>query len=232
MIADEFINTTKEDWDLLEEFGISSKRNSQSSPSGNMSGGDMGMGAKRSFCHQRSSMSDFTDAVFASADDDTSDYDLIMPNCDIVTIAGVSETLQMHAKDIEQMSLPSASGRCFESVIPKPHPKAVVSLEYPYIFLMVSKEFCNLFGLSCENEICGKAINTLQGPGTDCGMLVSAIKDAALESTTRSSVVLYDRAGRDIDLDITFSPFLSGDVTGDESPAACVMELSLVPGGS
>ena len=233
MIADEF-STTKEDWDLVDEFGSSSKRNAQSSPIGNMSAGDLS--TKRSFSHQRSSMSDFTDAVSASADDNTSEYDLIWLDHEIVMIAGVNEPPELQSQDIVQVPLPSYNGRCFEPLIPKPHPKAVVLLESPNTFLIVSREFCNLFGFSVESEICGRAVDVLQGPRTDLSMLVSGITGSALAPTTRSRIILYDRAGRDIELDISFSLFLpvSGDnmLIGDEPLAGCVMELSLVPGGS
>jgi hypothetical protein len=167
-----------------------------------------------------------SDEVSASADDNASECDLTIPDSEIVIIAGVSETSQLPVREVG----PSPSrGR---SVIPKPHPKAVVSLVTPHKLLIVSKEFCNLFGFFVENDLCGRAVRILQGPRTDPSLLLSGIKGAALSSTTRSNVVLYDRAGRDIELDIAFSLFLSGDISGDGSSAGCLMELSLVPGGS
>jgi hypothetical protein len=227
MIADEF-GTIKEGWDLDDElFGNSSDGDTQSKPGGNATAGDMS--AKCSLCHQISSLSDLADEISMPADDNKSECYRMILESEIVSIEGVSEIPQLHSKDIDQVPCCASGVRSIESVIPMPHPKAVVSLVSPYKLIIVSKEFGSLFGYSVENEICDRAVKILQGPRTDPTLLASSIKGAALASTRISSLVLYDRAGRDIELDITFSPFLSGDAAG---LVGCLMELSLVPGGS
>ncbi len=173
-------------------------------------------------------MSDLTDEVSMCADDNAPECDINVPCPEIATIAGVSEIPLLHVQELDQA--PSALSRdCSDSVIPKPHPKAVVSLEPPYKFLIVSKDFCSLFGFSVEDEICGNSVTILQGSRTDPSILVSGIKGAALSSTSRSRIVLYDCNGTDIELDIAFSPLLSGD---ESLLAGCQLELSLVTGGS
>jgi hypothetical protein len=64
----------------------------------------------------------------------------------------------------------------------------------------------------------------LQGPRTDPVLLVSAIKNTAMASTTISHTVLYDRGGAEIELVIKCSPYMSGD----EPSTNCLMELSRI----
>ncbi len=172
---------------------------------------------------QRSSMSDLTDELSASATDvSASECDLKMPYTEIVTIAGVSDIPILHGQEIEEVPPAPLSGRRSTTAAPKQNPKAIVSLVSPHKLLMLSKEFCELFGFSVEGEICGRALKVLHGPRTDPGLLVSAIKNAALASTSCANVILYDRDGTDIELEIKFSPYMSGD----EALAGCLMELS------
>ncbi len=170
------------------------------------------------------SMSDLTDESSASATDvSASECDLKMPYAEIVTIAGVSDIPMLSGQEMEEVPPAPSSGRRSKTAMPKPKPRAVVSLVSPHKLLMLSKDFCELFGFSVESEICGRAVKVLHGPRTDTGLLVSAIKNAAvMVSTTCTNVVLYDREGTDIELEIKFSPYMSGD----EALAGCLIELS------
>jgi hypothetical protein len=193
-------------------------------PRRNMSVSDMN--AKRSGSFklrlQRSSMSDLTDEASASATNvSASECDLKMPYFEIITIAGVSDIPILYGQETEEVPSAPSSVRRSKAETPKSKPKAIVSLVSPHKLLMLSKDFCDLFGFSVESEICGRAVKILQGPRTDSGLLVSAIKNAAMGMTTCTNVVLYDREGADIELEIKFSPYMSGD----DMLAGCLLEL-------
>ncbi len=211
---------------LGEESHVPDVRtNASAKPRRNMSVGDMD--AKRPGIFklrlQRSSMSDLSDESSAFATDvSASECDLKMPYAEIVTIAGVSDIPILSGQEMEEVPPAPSSGRRPKTARPKPKPRAVVSLVSPHKLLMLSKDFCELFGFSVESEICGRAVKILQGPRTDPDLVVSAIKNAAMASTTCTNVVLYDREGTDIELEIKFSPYMSGD----EALAGCLMELS------
>jgi PAS domain S-box-containing protein len=175
---------------------------------------------------KRSSMSDVTDESSAFANDVSgSECDLKMPYSEIVAIAGVSDIPILHGQEIDEVPpAPSSVRRSKPAMAPKPKPKAIVSLVSPHKLLMLSQDFCELFGYSVESEICGRAVKILHGPRTDPGLLVSAIKNAAMASTTCTNVVLYHRDGNDIEVEIKFSPYMSGD----GALAGCLMEVSPV----
>jgi hypothetical protein len=94
----------------------------------------------------------------------------------------------------------------------------------PHKLLIISEEFCELFGYSVSGgEICGRAVKMLQGPRTDPCTLVAGIKSAALASTTSSDMILYTRDGEEVEVRVTFSPYVCGDAT----LAGCLLELEL-----
>ena len=195
-------------------------------PRRNMSVSDMNAKRPAFLKLKRSSMSDVTDESSASANDVSgSECDLKMPYSEIVAIAGVSDIPLLHGQEIDEVPPAPSSGWRSKTARIKPKPKAVVSLVSPHKLLMLSKDFCELFGFSIdESEICGRAVKILQGPRTDPVMLVAAIKNAAMGSTTCTNMVLYDREGTDMELEVKFSPYMSGD----EALAGCLMELSPV----
>jgi hypothetical protein len=148
-----------------------------------------------------------------------------MPYSEIVTIAGVSDIPILYGQKDEKVPPAPSRGRVSKASAPKPKPRAVVSLVSPHKLLMLSQDFCELFGFSADSEICGRAVKILQGPRTDPIGLIAGIKDSALSSTTRRTLVLYDRGGRDFELEVQFSPYLGSD----EVLSGCLLELSPVP---
>jgi hypothetical protein len=191
-------------------------------PRRNLSVGDMERRASSSR-KLRASLSDLTDETFISAEDSQSECDIKMPYSEIVTIAGVSDIPSLQGQDFDEMPPPPNSLRSRKVVVPKANPKAVVSLISPHKLLIVSKDFCDLFGYTVESEICGRAIKLLEGPRTDPSVLVSGIKNSALTSTASCSLVLYGRDGQDVEVEISFSPYL-GD---NHTLSGCLLEISL-----
>jgi hypothetical protein len=169
-------------------------------------------------------MSDLTDKVSASADVNASECDLKMPYSEIVVIAGVSDIPLLYGHTDDEVPPAPSRGRHSKICAPKPQPKAVVSLVSPHKLLMLSKDFCDLFGFSIESEICGRPVKILHGPRTDPSGFISGIKDSALSSTTIRTLVLYARDGKDIELEVRFSPYLGGD----DVLAGCLLEMSPV----
>ena len=167
-------------------------------------------------------MSDFDEVSF-NPEYESEECDLKMPYSEIVTTAGVSDIPQLHGFESEELPPAPSMGRLRRKSAPKAKPQAVVSLIAPHKLLIVSEDFCALFGYSVESEICGRAIKILQGPKTDPSVLIPGIKGAALGATTRRSVTLYDRDGKGLELEATLSPYQSGD----ESLAGCLLELRL-----
>lgn len=208
----------EDDAQAQEGPGEDSKRILKNKPRRNMSDGDMG--AKRSSPFRRPSMSDVSFEITANPDDGPVECDLTMPYSEIVTIAGVSDIPQLFGGEDEELPPPPSMGKLPRRA-PILKPKAVVSLIAPHKMLIVSEDFCSLFGYSVESEICGRAVKVLQGPRTDPSTLVSGIKGSALGSSTRRNIILYGREGNDMELEACFSPYQSGD----ESLAGCLLEL-------
>ena len=170
--------------------------------------------------------SDLTDRTFASADDHAFECDLTMPYSEIVTVAGISEIPQLDSNCIDEVPPAPLPGRRSNASAPKPKPTAVVSMVSPHKLLIISEEFCELFGYSgLGDEICGRAVKMLEGPRSDPCILVAGIKSAALASTTISDLILYDRDGEEVELRVTFSPYVGGDAT----LAGCLLQLERSP---
>ena len=188
----------------------------------NLSVHDMG-GKKRPL--QRSSTSDLTDEASATPTEELGECDLNLPYAEAVTIAGVSDIPVLHPTVDEEAPPALSRTRNRKPAVAKPKLNAVVSLIAPHKLLILSKDFCDLFGYAVEAEICGRAVKILQGPRTDPCALSSAIKSCAAGTSSARNVVLYDRDGNDIEVEASFSPYLSGD----ESLAGCLLEVSPRP---
>jgi hypothetical protein len=209
-----------EDDDSFPVQGISTKRNF---PRRNLSVHDMGSTKKKPLQH--SSLSDLTDEISATPADEIGECDLHMPYAEVVTIAGVSDIPELNAAHDEEVPPALSIGRAKKPTVPKPKLNAVISLIAPHKLLILTKDFCNLFGYSIEAEICGRAVKILQGPRTDPSALSSAIKNCAAGSSLVRTIVLYGRDGNDIEVEASFSPY----ICGDESLAGCLMEIKAIP---
>ena len=193
---------------------------------------------KRSFSFQesgpkkgclRSFMSDLTDEVSVTPIEDLGEVDINLPYAEIVTIAGVSDIPILCSLNDEEHDEPPGPGLSkrlrSRRAAPPPAPKAVVSLVAPHKMLIISKDFCDFFGYTVEEEICGRAVKILQGPRTDPTALTSAIKSCATGLTTSKSVVLYGRDGTEVEVEATFAPYFGGE----ETLAGCLVELKASP---
>ena len=99
--------------------------------------------------------------------------------------------------------------------------KALVSLTSPHKLLIITKEFCDLFGYSADSEICGRALKTLVGPRTDLSALAAGMQSVAMIEVACYSLALYNRNGEDVKVEVTFSPYMSDS----ETLAGCLLEL-------
>jgi hypothetical protein len=207
----------------LERDGKSDPCTNQSKLGKHHSNNDM---AAKSTSQLQRSWGDLTDKTSAPADDHACECDLTMPYSEIVTIAGVSDIPQLDLNGIDEVPPAPLRGRRSKIAAPKPKPTAVVSMVSPHKLLIVSEDFCELFRYSVSGaEICGRAVKMLQGPRTDPGIIVAGIKSAALASTTRSDLTLYTGGGEELELRVTFSPY----VCGDDTLAGCLLEVEPPP---
>ena len=76
----------------------------------------------------------------------------------------------------------------------------VVSASRPHTILSVTDELPRFLGYSPQ-QICGRSIGVLQGPGTNASQLHAALKSAAIShSSTSLAVKLYSSQGAELDL--------------------------------
>ena len=89
--------------------------------------------------------------------------------CEAVAVPGVSDIPQLYGlEEDDAPSAPVAGGSFRNQRKADPTAKAVVSLNAPHKFLIVTHELCELFGYTTvESEICGRDLKTIFGPRTD-----------------------------------------------------------------
>ncbi len=101
----------------------------------------------------------------------------------------------------------------------------MASLKYPHKLLIVTRDFCDLFGYTAvDSEICGRDLKTLFGPRTDPAAISLGMQSTAMIETASHRVALYRRDGDCVEVDATFSPYLSDSAT----LAGCLLDLRAV----
>ena len=97
----------------------------------------------------------------------------------------------------------------------------------PHKLLIVTEGFCELFGYSAaESEICGRDLKVLFGPRTDSAAISLGMKSAAMIEATLFIVALYKRDGDCVQVEATFSPYMSDS----DTLAGCLLDLRAVVG--
>ena len=173
-------------------------------------------------------MSDLSDETFTpSTEDKIDEIEFKTRYCELVAIPGVSDIPQLNSADIDDV-LPSAPifGANFrKQPTPNIQAKAVASLNYPHKLLIVTRDFCELFGYTAmDSEICGRDLKTLFGPRTDPAAVSQGMQSAAMIETASHCVALYTRDGDCLEVEATFSPYMSDE----ETLAGCLLDLRAV----
>jgi hypothetical protein len=110
-----------------------------------------------------------------------------------------------------------------ESEIPcEKQPTTVLSLVWPFQFVSVSQDMCQMFGYRAQ-AMTGRSLNMLQGPNTNEIALATAIEKAGMLKSSNVQVILYSKAGLECLVRADCSPFLAEDGT----LAGCALQLSM-----
>jgi hypothetical protein len=172
---------------------------------------------------RKSSMSDLTDETCVVNEENLCPDVASLGNYrEFVAIAGVSDIPVLYTAESDDCPplAPCAIARRKKSAS-KPQAKALVSLASPHRLLIITKEFCDLFGYSADSEICGRALKTLVGPRTDLAALGAGMQSAASMEVACYNLALYNRNGEDVKVEVTFSPYMSDS----ETLAGCLLDL-------
>jgi hypothetical protein len=168
-------------------------------------------------------MSDMTEQGGALCEEDLSpEIASEYKYCEFVAIAGVSdipESYRVEDDDGPPLAPMMAVRRKKSNQLPTA--KALVSLASPHRLLIITKEFCDLFGYSADSEICGRALKTLVGPRTDLSALAAGMQSVAMIEVACYNLALYNRNGEDVKVEVTFSPYMSDS----ETLAGCLLDL-------
>ena len=178
---------------------------------------------KRGARLRRSSLSDLTDESCSAKEEIL--FPEIVPSLkysEFVTVAGVSDIPMLYQDDTDDGQLPLAPcAVARRKSKPKPTAKALVSLTSPHKLLIVTKEFCDLFGYFVDSEICGRALKTLVGPRTDLSAVLSGMQSVAMIDIACFSLALYNRDGEEVKVEVTFSPYMSDS----ETLSGCLLDV-------
>ena len=171
---------------------------------------------------KRSSWSDLTEV--SSNDEDTIiDMEFRLEYCEMVLVAGVSDIPEpFDLRDDHLQVQPCAPLGARKIDVAQSKAKAVVSLLSPYKLLNVTRAFCDLFGYMEDSDICGRSLKTLAGPRTDLAAIYNGLQRSAAIERTQQRIALYGRDGQHVDLEATFSPYLSDA----ETLSGCLLELA------
>ena len=152
------------------------------------------------------------------------DIECKLQYCELVAIPGVGDIPKLYEEDVDivQPSAPFVGSGCRKSNSRANLAQAVVSLKCPFKFLIVTKDFCELFGYTrIDSEICGRDIKTLFGPRTDISAIFAGMQSAAMVNEACHSVALYNRDGDVVQVDMKFSAYLSDS----DTLAGCLLEF-------
>ena len=152
------------------------------------------------------------------------DIECKLQYCELVAIPGVGDIPKLYEEDVDivQPSAPFVGIGCRKSNTRANLAQAVVSLKSPFKFLIVTKDFCELFGYTrIDSEICGRDIKTLFGPRTDISAIFAGMQSAAMVNEACHSVALYNRDGDVVQVDMKFSAYLSDS----DTLAGCLLEF-------
>ena len=152
------------------------------------------------------------------------DIECKLQYCELVAIPGVGDIPKLYEEDVDivQPSAPFVGIGCRKSNTRANLAQAVVSLKSPFKFLIVTKDFCELFGYTrIDSEICGRDIKTLFGPRTDISAIFAGMQSAAMINEACHSVALYNRDGDVVQVDMKFSAYLSDS----DTLAGCLLEF-------
>ena len=178
------------------------------------------MNGKRGSFLQRTSLSDLTDESSVAKEDDMAiEIVFHLEYHEPICVAGVSEIPEFLETDEVPPSAPLGA-RKIAAV--QACAKAVVSLLPPYKILIVTRAFCDLFGYLLDSDICGRSLKTLAGPRTDLAAIYNGLQRSAAIERTQQRIALYGRDGQHVDLEATFSPYLSDA----ETLSGCLLELA------
>lgn len=182
---------------------------------------------KRRLRLRRSPLSDLGDESGAVHEDELiAGIEISVNYCELVTIAGVSDIPDIYTTSLDDNGPPRAPIMMArrKQLITAPTAKALISMTSPHKLLIVTKEFCDLFGYCADSEICGRALKTLFGPRTDISAVASGLQSVATIDDASYYIALYNCNGEDINMRVNFTPYM----TDSQTLAGCLLEL--VPG--
>ena len=176
-------------------------------------------------CHWERCLSDGN--CLSKPENIVTDIECKLQYCELVAIPGVSHIPQFYEEGVEIMppSAPFVGSGCRTlntSITRANIAQAVVSLKSPFKFLIVTKDFCELFDYTrIDSEICGRDVKTLFGPRTDISAIFAGMQSAAMINEACHSVALYNRDGDVVQVDMKFSAYLSDS----DTLAGCLLDF-------